>query len=224
MKRESLKIGGFPITTPREECGVTLPDDETMSLATVYVGYQCQSGAVANVSLVAGLMGHRQVIATAGIPAGFNGIAITATGIVADGFHIEIQGGASDSRMNLALGVRRCCSGHAVYVEPRLQQMVVEDAGNVVPVRPFGQMEGLYRVQHGTGTSSCVLDAIDRVIHLWVLAPGGNNASVDGLPGTGDGLRVTAGRTLELFPRGNLTGPRTLDFNSSASWALEIVR
>jgi hypothetical protein len=174
------------------------------------------------VRLVAGLMGHRQLVGTAGIPPGFDGIAVIASGIVADAWHVEAYGGASDTLLTVSLGIRQCCSGLNIEIPGELQCSIPPAEGETLArVHPIIRNRGLWRLASGEGDATVTLWRGDRVLRLEVHASN-QDATVDGLPG-GQWV-IQASETGELLPNGNLCGPRDLTFADTDHYAVEIVR
>ena len=201
-------------------CGETEP---VSSEATVYAGLRSYlPGAVAGVRLIAECMGHEQLIATAGIPAGFDGIAAIVSGVVADAWHVEAYGAGSDLELSAALAIRQCCSGFGVCVPAELQQDVPPLLGEDAPrVLPLGRSDGAWRAITATSPGTAVIAAGDRVTRIVATADALTQAQVTGLGFT---WIIPARETRELRPAGNLQGPRSLVFGSVDYYTVEIVR
>jgi len=85
MKSLRTQVTNLSPDTTRTLLSVPLEGDEPVSsMATLYAELHQEALHVVGVQLVAELLGTRQIVATAGIPPGFAGIAALATGIVAD--------------------------------------------------------------------------------------------------------------------------------------------
>jgi hypothetical protein len=230
VKAERVQVTQLSAQKPREILAVPWDDTNPVSSeATVYAGLVSRepaaTGTVA-VRLVAGLLGHRQVVATAGIPPGFSGIAVIASGIVADAWHVEAFGGGSDVQLQCALGIRQCCSGFGVFVPPELQSNIPAEGGSALPARvlPLGREHGAYRAITGSGTAAITLDAADRILRFEVTADGAVSTPVSGLPGFS--WIIPAGTTHEIQPRGNLQGPAAITIGAPGAdyYLLELVR
>jgi hypothetical protein len=226
VKAERAFVTSLPRNTAREILSVPWSDTEPVSSeATVYAGLQSNTPAPAGVvavRLVAGAMGFRAPIATVGIPPGFSGLAIVASGIVADAWHVEAWGGGTDAQLNCALAIRQCCSGLNVELPTMLQHDVPPLAGQTrSSVHSLIRNRGAWRLVAGTGDATETLECCDRVLRLEVHASN-QDATVEGLPeGT---WTIQAGETGELWPDGNLGGPLTLEFEDTDHYAIEIVR
>ena len=233
MKSERVQVTQLPPLTPREILSVPIDcDDNVASQATVYAGLQSRLPAVGGtvaVSLVAGLLGHRATVATVGIPPGFDGLAVTASGIVADSWHVEAFGGGSDVQLSAALGVRHCCSGFAVFCPPELQSNIPQaqtGAPDFPPrVLPLGREHGSYRVITGTsapGPGAILLDNGDRVLRV-VISAGLAGAAFSGFPNWS--WLIPADTTQTLEPRGNQQGPAVVALTGDVEYySIEVVR
>lgn len=234
MKSERVQVTQLPPLTPREILSVPIDcDDNVASQATVYAGLQSRLppvGGTVAVSLVAGLLGHRQTVATVGIPPGFDGLAVTASGIVADAWHVEAFGGGSDVSLSVALGVRHCCSGFAVFCPPELQSNIPQaqtGAPDFPPrVLPLGREHGAYRVIAGTsapGPGAILLDNADRVLRIVVSAGPAGDVAFYGFPIWSWVIPSRTTQTLE--PRGNQQGPAALSLTGDVEYySIEVVR
>lgn len=223
MKSDTAHIQSLPQDSPREVLSIGLEGDAPKSsMATVYAALATQTQQPVRLELVAGLQGHTSLIAAAGIAPGWEGIAMVATGVCVDGWHVKAVGGGSDVSLNLALCIGLCCSSYAVFVPPDVQQRVPESLLRpTMAARPFGQTAGLYRALMGV-SGAVDLETVDRVIRIEAFA-GPAGATVNGFPG-GQTWTIPPDQRAELSPLGNLTGPATLNFNGTASYTVERVR
>jgi hypothetical protein len=230
VKAERAQVTSLSQVQAREILAVPWDDPQPVSSeATVYAGLVSRepaaTGTVA-VSLVAGLLGHRQTVATAGIPPGFSGLAVVATGIVADSWHVEAMGGGSDISLQVALGIRQCCSGFGVFVPPELQSNIPTPPGEDFPARvqPIGREHGAYRGVTAANTAISVsLDEGDRVLRAEVDTSGGVAVS---LSFASFSWLIPADDRREISPAGNLQGPATLTTGGAtvAYYMFELVR
>jgi hypothetical protein len=216
--------------SPREVLAVPLDTTvPTGSEATVYVGLRSSSpAAVVAVQLVAGLLGHRHPVGAAVVPAGYDGIAVVASGIVADAWHVEAWAsptGATppDVSLEVGLGIRQCCSGYAVAVPTELQSLLIMlPDGGPARTMPLGRAKGAYRVLSGFGgLINLPLLAGDRLLRLGVDSAGPANVIVNGI---GNSFNLPPGELVVIEPGGNFAGPTTITI-SAAEWAwAEVVR
>jgi hypothetical protein len=223
LKAIRSQVTNLSARTPREILAVPWDASEPVSSeATVYASLSQRTGATVAVRLVAGLLGHRQLVGQAGIPPGFSGIAVIASGICADAWHVEAFGTLLDAKLDVALGVRPCCSGFAVQV-PALLQQNVPLINPLTPAlcMPLNRADGRYELVSGdAGTENLI--AGERVLRLVVTADPLLPATVSGVS-----LALWAipiGETRELQPRGNLEGPRDITFVNTTFYSLETVR
>lgn len=222
---------------PREVLSVPAEDGLPVSSeATVYAGLTTRSANVIGVRLVAGLMGHRTVIGAAGIPAGFDGICVIASGVVADAWHVEAWDNpppgvdpAADLKLTVALGIRQCCSGFAVEVPADLQARIpnlpaASAAGDLSPVLPFGRDQGAYRVLTDTGAPlSFTVEPGERILRLVLDPLDATDMNVVGFPGAAASLVLPPVRA-EILPNGNAAGPATITVGFADYGLLELVR
>lgn len=228
MKSQRVQVTSLARDLPKEILSVPWEDTEPVSSeATVYAGLQSRVtgvGGVVAVSLVAGLLGHRQVVGTVGIPPGFDGLAVIASGIVADAWHVEAYGGGSDIKLSVALGIRQCCSGFGVFVPPELQTDI--PIANTKPfsarVLPLGREHGAYRMVSGSGGGSVGMGRGERMLRM-VVTGDDPSATVTGIPEQNLWI-ILNGETREIQPRGNLQGPRTIVITNSTYHLIELVR
>ena len=224
MKQAHAFVTSLSARTPREVVGLPVTDDAApvSSLATLYAELVQPAAAVVAVRLVASLLGTRQLVATAGIPPGFAGIAAIATGIVADSWHAEAYGVLNEGRLHVKLGARECCSGHRVVVPAALQQDVPLLSPLEQPaILPLVRDEGAYDLLDGTDGSEAI-EPVERVLRIVATAGAGGPATISGVSNTL--WSVPAGETVIAEPRGNLEGPRTITFVGTTYYQIETVR
>lgn len=225
MKAERVQVTSLPRRTTREVVAVPWEDTQPVSSeATVYASLSSNTPApagVVGVQLVAGCMGHRFAVAAAGIPPGFDGIAMVVSGIVADAWHVEAWGGGSDVDFAATLAIRQCCSGLNVEVPAELQNNIPDLQGMAARVHPLIRERGFWRLASGQGDATVSLDRGDRILRVEMHASN-QDATLDGLPG-GQWI-VQAMERGEIFPRGNVAGPRDLVFADTDHYVVEIVR
>jgi len=224
MRSAAIQVNKLSPNRPKRSLSLPWRESEPVSSeATVYAGLTSREPTgVVGVRLVAECLGHESVIGSAAIPPGFDGIAIIASGVAVDAWHVEAWGGARDASLNLAIAIRQCCSGFGVCVPAELQQSLPplegETRGRSLPL---GRADGAYRFESAQTDGSVVLDRGDRVRRVVLSARINQDASMSGA----DAVWVVPRReTRELLPGGNLQGPRTLGFLNVVYYSVEFVR
>jgi hypothetical protein len=213
-------VGALSPTQPRNVVSVPVEGGPNSSLATLYVHLDGRAAFNVAVRLEAELLGTRGLVGTAGIPPGFDGLAIIATGIVADCWHASAYGVLPQGSLDCKLGVRPCCSGHRVEIPAALQHDVpslktLEPAS----VLPLSRHEGKYNLLWGTDGNEQIF-GVERILRVVAIADEGQG----GLSGFASTIiHWPAGTRFDAYPRGNSEGPRTLTFTNTVYYQVEVV-
>ncbi len=204
---------------------VQLPDGPNQSLATLYAHLEPTVRAPTQVAvrLEAELLGTRQLVATAAIPPGYNGIVAVATGIVADSWHGTAYGVLQRGSLHMKLGTRACCSSHSVSVPAELTTRLVPRLLTAVPAAclPLVRHEGAYNVLWLDGDGVLAVAETERILRVVALA---SDAGAGGLSGFATTIiHWPQEREVIFEPRGNAEGPRTLTFSNIDYAQVEVV-
>jgi len=207
----------------RTVVSVQLPEGPNASLATLYAQLDGDVRAPTQVAvrLEAELLGTRQLVATAAIPPGYNGIVALATGIVADSWHGTAYGVLRRSQLELRLATRPCCSSFSVVVPATLTTRLVPRLASATPTAtlPLVRDQGAFNCYAGVA-GAVNLAGTERATRIVAISDvgGGNLAGLGMNP-----IAWPASTRVDFEPRGNCEGPRTLTFAGTTYYQVEIV-
>jgi len=208
-----------------EVVSVQLPDGPNQSLATLYAHLEPTVLAPTQVAvrLEAELLGTRQLLGTAAIPPGYNGVAVVATGVVADSWHGTAYGVLQRGALHLKLGTRACCSSFSVSIPAELNTRLVPRLLTGVPAAcmPLVRHEGAYDVLWGDADGSVAVAQTERILRVVAISSDAGQGSLSGLGGTI--IHWPAETRVDFEPRGNAEGPRTVTFANVSYFAVEVV-
>jgi hypothetical protein len=224
FKSNSARAGHLSPGEAKSVVSVPMPDGPTSSLATLYaqLAPTVRAPTQVAVQLEAELMGIRTVLATVAMPPGYSGIVAVATGIVADVWHGSAYGVLERGSLRMSLGVRPCCSGFGITVPAELQTRLTPrlKSGLPAPCMPLVRHEGAYDVETDVAPGVVTVAATQRVLRVEVITNGAASVSGLGL----SPLTIGANQQVSWEPRGNVEGPRTLNFAGGiAYYSVEMV-
>lgn len=200
-----------------------LPDDPILrSCASAYVSNKTRGGvnwsATVRVNLFAELQSIQSLIGSAFVPPGGGGLVITASGFVADSWHIRIQAPSAQIEVAAALACCTGCAEPAVRVPRGFQQPPLPpppaspslpQAFFDQPVAPFETVRGLSRVRSVGGLvgAAIALASDERVISISAQGDAAAGALTYTHPdSTGQTILIGAGQTYRAEPGGALVG------------------
>lgn len=200
-----------------------LPDDPILrSCASAYVSNKTRGGAnwsaTIRVNLFAELQSIQSLIGSAFVPPGAGGLVISASGFVADSWHIKIQAPTAQIEVAAALACCTGCAEPSVRVPRGFQQPLLPpppaspslpQAFFDQPVAPFETVRGLSRVRSVAGAlgNSIILLPDERVISISAQdGVGGGQITYEHPDGTVAVIDIDNNDTYRAEPGGALVG------------------
>lgn len=209
MKNQEAKIVQLGADFPGREV-VALDCEEGTGAVSVYASIpRLNIGAMVRVTLFAQLLGTRQQIASVICPEGTDGEVISASGHLADSWHVYACATAPQAQAKLGLMAKECCGPPKVWARADLLSLAFLDDANfpplfaVGPFVPLGDDFGGAGAETLTGTSNVILPIGARITHWIAQANVGDGAIVFTDPSGGTrSIALLAGQRFEGFPDG----------------------
>lgn len=199
-----------------------LPEDPILrSCASAYVSNKTRGGNIwegtIRLNLFAELRGIEGLIASAFVPPGAGGLIISASGFVADSWHIRIQALSAQVEVVAALACCTGCAEPSVQVRSGFQQPPTVPGEDELPesfldqpMAPFQTNRGLSRVLSVEGDvgNEIALLPDERVISISAIGVVGQGGEIEyeHPDGTITSIEIEAGSTYHADPDGALVG------------------
>jgi hypothetical protein len=216
MRKEVGQIGNVGSAAPGQEyLSVKCPAGELAGLVSVYLSVPQRGNVTASfvrANLFGDIGGTRQHLASAICPAGTSGEIISASGHVADAYHVTLQAtNTSQSGIKLALGSMGCCAEPKVRVRPDLLSLAFAPSevglGDLqwYPLVPWGGEFGAPRAFTVAGSGTLTMPAGARLVHWLAEGTGvGGTLEFDGLAAGPVLSLLAAAPAREGFPEAQL--------------------
>jgi hypothetical protein len=238
MREEIDRVLGFSTEFPGNEAlSITpnAPDLET-GLVTLWGSVPVRGlPALVRLNLFSELSAVRDHVASCILAPSQSGSLITASGILADSWHVYAQCTDPRQDVRLALAVQPCCAPHRVRVRQDLLSLGVTGEGASVvlpaamrdpPLVPWGEGYGLHETDYQTGTGGPL--ELPQGSRLWHWTATGIDATSlvtwETPTGTFQAIPVPPGPgPVDFFPDGQLSVRRVSWVNVTNLW-YEVVR